>query len=152
MKSGFCRPAYGYKHLYLYTLDGTLIRQLTSGEWPVTKVSKVDEEGGWVYFEGWTETPLERHLYRVSLEGDPEGRGRQDARGPGEVEQITEAPGWHQAVLGPKSSHLIDIHSSLLAFDRAPRHPRVYIWRTMLKEWPRSSCSTKPVRRYRFNA
>jgi dipeptidyl-peptidase-4 len=68
--------------LYLYDLQGNLIRQLTSGEWPVSKVSGVDEKGGWVYFEGWTETPLERHLYRVSLKSDP-GAGRQDAGGPG---------------------------------------------------------------------
>ena len=35
----------------------------------MTKVSKVDEKGGWVCFPGWTETPLERHLYGVPLEG-----------------------------------------------------------------------------------
>jgi len=34
----------------------------------VIKLGEVDEKGGWVYFEGWTETPLERHLYRVPLE------------------------------------------------------------------------------------
>jgi dipeptidyl-peptidase-4 len=67
----------------------------------VTKVSEVDEEGSWVYFQGWTETPLEQHLYRVPLEG-------------GDVEQVTTAPGWHQAVLRPKAAHLIDTYSSLL--------------------------------------
>jgi dipeptidyl-peptidase-4 len=91
----------GFKHLYLYSLDGTLIRQLTSGEWPVSKVSEVDEKGGWIYFEGWTESPLERHLYRVSLEG-------------GEVERMTAAQGWHQVVLSADSVNLIDTHSSLV--------------------------------------
>lgn len=126
----------GFKHLYLYTLDGTLIRRLTDGAWPVDKVCEVDEEGGWVYFEGWTETPLERHLYRVSLEVEiassqkallamtdvkrlgssrnSEGRGRQDAGGPGAVEQVTAEPGWHQVVLSPDATRFVDTHSRVM--------------------------------------
>jgi dipeptidyl-peptidase-4 len=87
--------------LYLYDFEGNLIRQLTDGDWPVAKLCEVDEEGGWVYFEGWTETPLERHLCRVPLEG-------------GEAERVTGAQGWHQAVLSPDSAHFIDTHSALM--------------------------------------
>ena len=56
--------AYGYKHFYLYDLQGNLIRQLTSGEWPMSQVSRVDEKGGWVYFEGWIESPFQRPLIK----------------------------------------------------------------------------------------
>jgi dipeptidyl-peptidase-4 len=49
---------------------------------------------------------LERHLYRVPLED----RASAEAR----VEQVTDQPGWHQTVLSPDSTHLIDTHSSLM--------------------------------------
>ncbi|MEN9868965.1 MAG: hypothetical protein RL748_4555, partial [Pseudomonadota bacterium] len=40
----------GYKHLYLYKNDGTLLRALTQGEWLVDHVLNVDEAAGKVYF------------------------------------------------------------------------------------------------------
>jgi dipeptidyl-peptidase-4 len=57
----------GFKHLYLYDWGGNLIRQLSRGPWPVGKLRGVDEERGLAYWEGWTESPLEQHLYRVAL-------------------------------------------------------------------------------------
>ena len=35
----------GWDHLYHYDLDGRLVRQLTSGEWPVKDVVRVDQDG-----------------------------------------------------------------------------------------------------------
>jgi dipeptidyl-peptidase-4 len=88
----------GFKHLYLYDLDGRLIRQLTRGRWPVSRLSGVDEERGFVYFEGWTASPLERHLYRVSLDG-------------GQPEQVTGQPGWHEIAFAPDRAFYVDTHS-----------------------------------------
>lgn len=34
----------GYNHIYLYSMDGTLKRQLTSGAWEVTEFYGVDEK------------------------------------------------------------------------------------------------------------
>jgi dipeptidyl-peptidase-4 len=66
----------GFHHLYLYKADGTLIRPITEGEWPVassggsgihpSSVSGVDEEKGLVYFVASKDSPLERHLYVTS--------------------------------------------------------------------------------------
>ncbi|MEX2963055.1 alpha/beta fold hydrolase [Microbulbifer sp. TYP-18] len=58
----------GYRHLYLYDLDGDLQRQLTRGNWAVDALHSVDEKAGKVYFSGRVNTPLERHLYAISLE------------------------------------------------------------------------------------
>jgi dipeptidyl-peptidase-4 len=91
----------GFKHLYLYDLDGHLIRALTAGNWPVDRVSGVDAEHRVAFFEGWTESPLERHLYRVSLQG-------------GEIEQVTTEEGWHEAVLSSDCAHYLDTHSTVL--------------------------------------
>lgn len=59
----------GYRHLYSYTIDGRLIRQLTSGSWEVTDVYGVDQENGWVYYQSTGISPLDRNVYRVNLKG-----------------------------------------------------------------------------------
>ena len=56
----------GFRHIYLYGDDGTLIRQVTHGNWPVSAIAGVDEKRGLVYFTGWRKTPLESHLFVVS--------------------------------------------------------------------------------------
>jgi dipeptidyl-peptidase-4 len=69
----------GYRHLYLYDLDGKQIAQLTKGEWEVTAVDAVDEAKGLVYFAATEKSPLERHLYRVALDGSGFTRLTKDA-------------------------------------------------------------------------
>jgi len=92
----------GFNHIYLYQNDGTLIRQLTDGEWMVAPTSRsgggvraVDETGGTVWFTGWREMPTEKHLYRVPLAG-------------GEVEQMTAPGGWHDAFVAPDGSFYVE--------------------------------------------
>ena len=53
----------GYRHLYLYGLDGKLVRQLTDGPWEVTSLDAVDEQKQKVYFTSTETSSLERHLY-----------------------------------------------------------------------------------------
>ena len=57
----------GFKHLYLYNLNGKLINTITSGNWMVTKLNKVDEENEKIYFTATKDSPLERHLYSTLL-------------------------------------------------------------------------------------
>jgi dipeptidyl-peptidase 4 len=109
------RPAFiwgsrrtGYKHLYLYDLDGKLIRPLTAGEWMVvgdgveTGVVGVDEKQARVYFLANQASPLERHLYSTSLE----------TRDPAVVQKISREPGWHSAQLLPGGQSYFDVYSS----------------------------------------
>jgi dipeptidyl-peptidase-4 len=56
----------GNKHLYLYSREGKLLRQVTHGDWPVDKVEGVDEAKKLVLFGASKDTPLERQLYEVS--------------------------------------------------------------------------------------
>ncbi|MCH7807098.1 MAG: DPP IV N-terminal domain-containing protein, partial [Proteobacteria bacterium] len=61
----------GWYHLYLYDMNGKLIRQLTKGTFPVMEVVAVDQERGWVYFTARAEKRLyDTHLYRIDLEGN----------------------------------------------------------------------------------
>lgn len=56
----------GWRHLYLYAADGTLKRQVTSGDWPVASLEGVDEEKGRAIFQASIDTPIEQQLYSIS--------------------------------------------------------------------------------------
>ena len=98
----------GFKHLYLYQRDGTLVSALTEGPWAISALKGVDEAGGWVYFEGFADTPLEKHLYRVPLTGST----------PALPLRLTEQGGWHDTVVAGDGSMFIDTFS---AEDTPPR-------------------------------
>ncbi len=59
----------GYLHLYLYGMDGKLIRQLTQGRWDVERLNGVDESSETVYFTAGIVSPLGREVYAVGLDG-----------------------------------------------------------------------------------
>ena len=59
----------GFNHLYLYGMDGRLIRQLTEGSWDVASVSGVDETNRKVYFTAGFSSPVNREVFSVSLDG-----------------------------------------------------------------------------------
>jgi len=88
----------GYRHLYLYDLDGKQLAQLTKGEWEVSAVDTVDEPKGLVYFTGTAKSPLERHLYRVSLDGSA-------------ISRITIHNGTHGVNMAPDASAFVDTYS-----------------------------------------
>jgi dipeptidyl-peptidase-4 len=58
----------GYLHLYVYDLKGQLLNTLTQGAWATGRLQGVDEQRGLIYFDGFADTPLERHLYQVGLQ------------------------------------------------------------------------------------
>ncbi|MBN1199405.1 MAG: S9 family peptidase [Bacteroidales bacterium] len=60
----------GYNHIYLYDLNGNLLRQLTSGNWEVTAFYGIDEEHGLIYFQSDRLSPLNREVDVVSVEGN----------------------------------------------------------------------------------
>ncbi len=87
----------GYQHLYLYEGNGELVRPLTQGEWLVESIAAVDQDNELVYFTATRHSPLERHLYAVSLSG-------------GEPRQITAAPGMHDVVIDHARQRFLDVH------------------------------------------
>jgi len=95
----------GWDHLYLYRLDGTLVRRLTSGTWPVVSFVGADTRNGWAYFTGHAEKRLyDTHLYRVSFEGK-------------DFTRLTEGDGQHSVSLSPSKQFFVDNHSGI---DRPP--------------------------------
>lgn len=59
----------GYRHIYRVHRDTGRTTAITRGNWDVVQVLRVNEENGWVYFIASPETPLERYLFRASLDG-----------------------------------------------------------------------------------
>jgi dipeptidyl-peptidase-4 len=91
----------GYRHLYLYDLEGKQLAQITKGDWEVSAVDAVDEGKGLVYFTGTAKTPLERHLYRVSLDGSA-------------ISRITIHNGTHGVNMAPDASAFVDTYSDVM--------------------------------------
>src|SRR6266566_2533732 len=89
----------GFRHLSLHDRDGHEIRALTEGPWMVTGQVTVDEDQRIVYFQGTRDSPLERHLYAVSLDG-------------GSLRRLTQDSGWHDAVISPDRRSFVDIRQS----------------------------------------
>lgn len=98
----------GYKHLYLYDLDGKLLRPLTAGEWMVvgdgveSGLVGVDEKRGNIYFLANQVSSLERQLYVTSL----------DTRTPEAPQRVSREAGVHDAKLLPGGHGYLDLFSS----------------------------------------
>lgn len=60
----------GYNHLYLYNMEGIMIKQLTHGDWDVTHLYGYDTIRQLLYFQSAEISPLERQIYHVSLTGE----------------------------------------------------------------------------------
>ena len=111
----------GYRHLYLYRNDGTLVRPLTSGDFDVTGFLGADELNSAVYYVAAKASPLERHVYRQAVsfaDGEaPRGRARGRTRGAavpnGQPERLTREAGWHDADLSRDRRYFLDTHSTL---------------------------------------
>lgn len=58
-----------YNHIYLYGIDGTLIRQLTKGHWDVSEILGYDANNEVVYYLSSETSPLNRDVYAVRLDG-----------------------------------------------------------------------------------
>jgi dipeptidyl aminopeptidase/acylaminoacyl peptidase len=63
----------GWGHLYLYdTATGEMINQITSGDWLMRDIIRVDEEDRSIYFTGTHKeggNPYYKYLYRVNFDG-----------------------------------------------------------------------------------
>ena len=73
----------GYNHIYLYNTDGSLNKQLTEGQWDVTKVYGYDAKKKQVLYQSAEGSPLNRDIYVVNLKGKrtkiSTGEGTNDA-------------------------------------------------------------------------
>ncbi len=89
----------GFRHLYLYSLDGQQRKRLTEGDWEVTDVAGIDEAQQKVYFVSTQASPLDRQLYSVKLNGKDRTR-------------ISRQAGTHEISMSPTAEYYLDTFSS----------------------------------------
>lgn len=56
----------GWLHIYLHAADGSSAKALTSGDWEVVSILKVDTSRELIYFTSTEHDSTERHIYSVS--------------------------------------------------------------------------------------
>ncbi|MGC2659512.1 MAG: DPP IV N-terminal domain-containing protein, partial [Bryobacteraceae bacterium] len=89
----------GFRHLYRYSLKGELLGQVTSGDWEVSEVNAIDEASRTVYYTSTEASPMQRQLYRVSIDG-------------GTPNRITQQAGMHSIQPNENGSYFVDRYSS----------------------------------------
>jgi dipeptidyl-peptidase 4 len=101
----------GYMHLYRYRMDGTLVNQVTKGPWALASagggafwvrqaIVGVDENNGWIYFTGLERSSIERHLYRVRVDGS-------------QFTRISKEAGTHRISMSPDARYFLDRYSDI---------------------------------------
>ncbi len=99
----------GYKHLYLYNLDGKLVKQVTKGEYEVEDFIKFDKKGENIFIYANKDNLIGRDAYRVNLKS-------------GEMVNLTSmnvvgkktilGKGTHSIVLNDNCTRFVDVWSS----------------------------------------
>ncbi|MCS5491473.1 S9 family peptidase [Algoriphagus limi] len=89
----------GFKHIYHHAMDGSLIRQVTSGPWEVSELVGVDEKAKKVYFVSAEASPLERNFYVIDLSGKNK-------------KALTPMKGSHTINMSPDHRFFIDYYST----------------------------------------
>ena len=90
-------------HLYLYDLaTGALKNQITTGDWNVTQLLRVDEKNRMLYFLGVGREkgcdPYFVHLYRIGFDGK-------------NIEPLTPEDATHDVALAPSGKYFVDSYS-----------------------------------------
>ena len=100
----------GYAHLYQFNEDGSLVGQVTKGSWALRSsggpfwlrqsVVNIDEEHSQVYFTSLEKSSIERHLYRIGLDGSG-------------LQRITREEGVHKVSFSPDGKYYFDTYSNI---------------------------------------
>jgi len=89
----------GFMHLYLYSLDGKLLRQIEDGDYDVSTVYGIDEASGDVYYASHEYGATEQQLWV--------------ARKNGKRECLTPRKGWNTAIFSHNLRYFIGTWSDL---------------------------------------
>ena len=108
----------GWRHFYHYGADGTLLKQVTQGEWEVRRTHGVDRSATWVYFSSTASSPLGLDVFRIRLDGT-------------ELQRLSTTAGRHQVFVNPSSTLFLDSWSAVMT------PPQVRVHRTDRGEFVR---------------
>jgi len=90
----------GFQHIYHYDSNGSLIQQLTKGEFEVSEIVGIDEEKELIYFLSTEDSPFERQLYQINFKGKKK-------------KKLTQTSGMHSISASSSHSYFVDTYSSM---------------------------------------
>lgn len=93
-------PRDGFKHLYHYSADGKLLKQVTKGDWEVASFYGFDDKSGYAYFSATEHEPNAPQIYRIKLDGSG-------------FKRLTTKNGSYSAVFNPAMTHFVATWSDI---------------------------------------
>ena len=88
----------GYMHLYLYNMNGSLIRKIGDGNYDITSIYGYDETTGDVYYQAAGINPHDRQIF-VSHKN-------------GKTERLTDTNGWNKAIFSGDYKYFLNTWSN----------------------------------------
>jgi dipeptidyl-peptidase-4 len=85
----------GWNHLYLYDINGNLLKQLTRGNWEVVDVKGFTNKGDQLFYVSTEVSPVTRTLYQLDLKT-------------GNKKMITMIPGVHNTQVNSAGTMVLD--------------------------------------------
>lgn len=90
----------GYRHLYLYSLDGKTKTQLTKGTHEITEINGVDETNKRVYYTMAYPRPMDRNLFVTDFAGK-------------KTVQLTQGEAYHRTEVNDQFTQFFDYKAEL---------------------------------------
>ena len=88
----------GWNHVYLYDINGKLIKQLTKGEWEVLEVKGFDAKRENLFYISTEESPVTKNLYRLNLRT-------------GRADRLTKESAVHTVQISSSGKTILDSYS-----------------------------------------
>ncbi len=88
----------GYDHLYLYSDNGSPLKQITRGRWVVNEIVGFNASAHKVIITAAKESPLEKNIYTVSVEN-------------GRMDRIDKGAGMHTATCSQDGRYVLDVYN-----------------------------------------
>lgn len=90
----------GYNHLYMQTLDGKTITQITKEKFEVTDINGVDEANKRIFFTMAYPRPMDRNLFVTDFAGK-------------KTTQLTQGEGWHRIIMNDDFTQYYDYRTDI---------------------------------------
>lgn len=119
----------GFMHLYLYSSDGVLLKQLTKGDWLVNEIVGFNKKSQEIIFTATKESALQKNVYAVNLLT-------------AKVRGISKTPASHTATLSADGNYLIDVYNN----ESTPRNIEIVNVNTLNEK--RIFTATDPLKDY----
>lgn len=116
----------GYMHLYLYSVNGQLQKQLTSGQFDVTEVYGFDEATQTAYYQAASKSAMNREVCATNVKG--------------KTTVLTQKTGWNSAIFSTNCKYFVNSWSDAntppvyTIFDNSGKQTATLIENRTLKE------------------